>query len=82
MPPTYSVAEFISELRAIRSTGSAAAETSYYPPLTALFNSVGQTLKPAVLFSTQLRDQGAGMPDVGLFPKPRRSARNTELLNG
>jgi hypothetical protein len=80
VPDAYTAAEYIAELRAIRSTGSATAETSYYPPLSRLFNAVGETLKPAVLFSTQLRDSGAGLPDGGLFPQPKRQRRNAEAL--
>jgi hypothetical protein len=78
VPPAYTVAQYIAELRAIRSTGSATAETSYYPPLSQLFNFAGQSLKPVVLFSTQLRDSGAGVPDGGFFPQPKRQHRNTE----
>ncbi|MGB9491827.1 MAG: type ISP restriction/modification enzyme, partial [Terriglobales bacterium] len=57
---------------------SATAETSYYPPLDRLLNAAGQKLKPVILFSTQLRNQGAGMPDGGFFPQPKRSRRNAE----
>ena len=78
MPPTYSVAQYLTDIRAIRSTGSATAETSFYPPLDRLLNAAGQKLKPAILFSTQLRNQGAGMPDGGFFPQPARSRRNAE----
>ncbi|MFZ1009046.1 MAG: type ISP restriction/modification enzyme [Candidatus Sulfotelmatobacter sp.] len=78
MPSSYSVSEFLTDLRAIRSTGSATAETSFYPPLDRLLNSAGQKLKPQVLFSTQLRSQGAGMPDGGFFPQPSRKRRNAE----
>ncbi len=78
MPSTYSVAQYLTDLRAIRSTGSATAETSFYPPLDRLLNAAGSKLKPPVLFSTQLRDQGAGMPDGGFFPQPNRNRRNTE----
>lgn len=78
MPPNYTVAQYVTDLRAIRSTGSATAETSFYPPLDRLLNTAGRKLNPPVLFSTQLRDQGAGMPDGGFFPQPRRSRRNTE----
>ena len=73
MPSTYTVAQYLAEVRAIRNTGSATAETSFYPPLDRLFNAAGDTLKPKVLFSTQLRNQGAGMPDGGFFPQPTRS---------
>lgn len=78
MPPTYQVAEYITDLRAIRSTGSATAETSFYPPVDRLLNGAGQALKPPVLFSSQLRNSGAGMPDGGFFPQYNRQRRNTE----
>ncbi len=78
MPVEYTVAQFITDLRAIRSTGSATAETSFYPPVDRLFNATGQTLRPVVLFSTQLRNSGAGLPDGGFFPQPRRQRRGAE----
>jgi hypothetical protein len=78
VPSAYSVADYITELRAIRSTGSATAETSFYPPVDRLFNASGQSLDPPVLFSTQLRNSGAGMPDGGFFPQPKRQRRNAE----
>ncbi len=78
VPADYTVAQYIADLRAIRSTGSATAETSFYPPLDRLFNAVGQALRPAVLFSTQLRNSGAGIPDGGLFPRPKRQRRSVE----
>ena len=78
MPADYSVVQYIADLRAIRSTGSATAETSFYPPLDRLFNAVGETLRPAVLFSTQLRNSGAGLPDGGFFPQPKRQRRSAE----
>ena len=74
MPTTYTADQYVTDLRAIRATGSATAETSFYPPLDRLFNAVGQTLKPRVLFSTQLRNQGAGMPDGGFFPQAQSLA--------
>jgi hypothetical protein len=78
MPSAYSVAQYLTDLRAIRSTGSATAETSFYPPLDRLLNTAGQKLQPPILFSTQLRNQGAGMPDGGFFPQPKRSRRSAE----
>lgn len=75
---SYTVAQYLTEIRAIRNTGSATAETSFYPAVTSLFNASGQSLKPPVLFSTQLRSQGAGLPDGGFFPQPKTSRRNAE----
>jgi hypothetical protein len=78
VPAEYTVAQYIADIRAIRSTGSATAETSFYPPLDRLFNAAGETLKPAVLFSTQVRNSGAGIPDGGFFPQPKRQRRGAE----
>lgn len=39
---------YLRSLRDIRSTGSAVAETSYYPALAGLLDSIGATLKPKV----------------------------------
>lgn len=74
--PPYSVAQYLTDLRAIRNTGSALPETSFYPPVDRLLNEAGRTLKPPVLATSQLRNTGAGQPDGGLFPQPKRSARN------
>lgn len=78
VPAEYTVAQYVADLRAIRSTGSSTAETSFYPPIDRLFNATGQTLKPPVLFSTQLRNAGAGIPDGGFFPQPKRQRRSSE----
>ena len=51
----------------IRSTGGATSETSYYSALENLLNEIGGTLKPAVICNGQLRNQGAGHPDFGLY---------------
>jgi hypothetical protein len=58
---------YLRDLHDIRSTGAAVKETSYYPPLANLLNAVGQTIKPRVRCVINLRNQGAGMPDGGLF---------------
>jgi hypothetical protein len=58
---------YLRELRDIRSTGAAVKETSYYPALANLLNEVGGKLKPKVRCVINLKNQGAGMPDGGLF---------------
>ncbi len=58
---------YLRELREIRSSGSAVRETSYYPALANLLNRVGTTLKPRVRCVINVRNQGAGIPDGGLF---------------
>ncbi|MGB3516321.1 MAG: N-6 DNA methylase, partial [Elainellaceae cyanobacterium] len=58
---------YIRDLRDIHATGSAVKETSYYGALEALINDLGNVLKPKVRCVMQLKNQGAGMPDGGLF---------------
>lgn len=58
---------YFRSLAEIRNTGSATRETSFYGPLETLLNDIGQQLKPKVRCVMQLKQQGAGMPDGGLF---------------
>ena len=64
---TAAVEEYFADLRRIRSSGGATGERSYYPPLTNLLNAVGTTLKPKVFCVSELAQQGAGHPDLGLY---------------
>ena len=61
------VEEYLADLRKIRASGGATSERSYYPPLVSLLNAVGGALKPRVFCISELADQGAGHPDVGLY---------------
>ena len=58
---------YLRELRDIRSSGAGVKETSYYGALANLLNEVGKTLKPKIRCIINLRNQGAGIPDGGLF---------------
>ena len=74
---------YLRDLRDIRSTGAAVKETSYYPPLANLLNAVGQTLKPRVRCVINLKNQGAGLPDGGLFtPDPATTRAESERVLG
>ena len=64
---TAAVEDYLQDLRKIRSSGGATGERSYYPPLTNLLNSIGSTLKPKVFCVSELAQQGAGHPDLGLY---------------
>ena len=61
-----SLARYLSEVRKIRSLGSV-PETSYYPPLSELLNTVGLGLSPKVRCVVHPKSQGAGIPDLALF---------------
>jgi hypothetical protein len=61
-----SLARYLSDIRKIRALGSV-PETSYYPPLSELFNTVGLSLSPKVRCVVHPKSQGAGIPDLALF---------------
>jgi hypothetical protein len=67
--PEQIVARYLERLAEIRSTGGATKETSYYSALERLLNDVGASLRPQVICNGQLRDQGAGHPDFGLYSR-------------
>ena len=64
---TAAVVTYFSDLGRLRASGGATGERSTYPPLTALLNAVGATLKPKVFCVSELADHGAGHPDLGLY---------------
>ena len=67
MPFASVLDPFLRACAAIRATGAATRETSYYGPLETLLNAVGGGLKPAVRAVSQLASLGAGHPDLGFF---------------
>ena len=74
MPPVeFAVQAYLNRMAEIRSTGGATRETSYYSALENLLNEVGGLLDPEVICNGQLRNQGAGHPDFGLYSKKQCS---------
>jgi hypothetical protein len=69
---------YLTRLREIRSSGSAVKEISYYSALENLFNEIGKTLKPQVRCNMQLKNQGAGNPDGGLFTVDQLKSKRGE----
>jgi hypothetical protein len=55
--------KYLQELQEIRSSGETTGETSYYPPLRELLNSVGDEIKPKVRCILILKNRGAGLLD-------------------
>ena len=66
---------YLKDLRDIRATGAAVAETSFYPALSNLLNEIGKTLKPKVRCVINPANRGAGLPDGGLVHAPTNSRR-------
>ena len=73
---------YLQELRAVRSSGAAVKETSYYPALSTLLNEIGKTLKPKVKCIVHLQDTGAGIPDGGLFTEEQTRNDVNDLRSG
>jgi hypothetical protein len=61
---------YLKELRDIRATGAAVAETSFYPALSNLFSEIGKGLKPKVRCVINIANAGAGLPDGGIENAP------------
>lgn len=57
--------EYAKEVKSV--SGAGVPETSYYPALSNLLNKVGDELKPKVSCVINPKNQGAGIPDGGLF---------------
>jgi len=78
----HPVETYIQELQAIRSSGAAVKETSYYPPLANLLTEIGKRLKPKVRCIIHLQDTGGGLPDGGLFTEDQTRSAITDLTTG
>ena len=68
-PTLQAVETYFKRMVEIRSTGGATSETSFYSALETLINDLGRFLKPNVICNGQLKNQGAGHPDFGLYSK-------------
>ena len=62
---SHPVAEYLHELYLI--SGVSVPETSGYPALSKLLNAVGDSLKPKITAVIHPANNGAGIPDGGLF---------------
>jgi N-6 DNA Methylase len=67
MPPqTTALDAYLDDARRIRATKAGTSETSYYPAIGAMLNTVGETLRPHV-FCLHHPSGDSGIPDFGLF---------------
>ena len=64
---TEAVQRYFRAVADTRSSGGATAERSYYTALANLLDAVGETHDPKVRCVTELKDMGAGHPDMGLY---------------
>jgi hypothetical protein len=74
---------YARDVAQLHKSGAAVPETSYYPALKALFDAVGEGLKPKVACIVTPANRGAGVPDAGFFLLNQRSQEeNIDLSAG
>jgi len=76
------VRTYLERMAEIRGTGGATSETSYYSALENLLNEIGRQIDPNVVCNGQLRNQGAGHPDFGLYNRKQCSKREPKPGQG
>ena len=59
------LSDYLGKIARIRATRAGTGEISYYGALTGAFNACGEKLKPRVFCVPNLRNRGAGFPDMG-----------------
>ncbi len=64
------------------TSGKGVPETSYYPVLRDLFDSIGTTLDPKVSCTLHPKSQGAGLPDMGLYTEDQNIVHGSTLASG
>ncbi|MGB3118274.1 MAG: N-6 DNA methylase, partial [Verrucomicrobiales bacterium] len=79
---SHPVADYLHELYLI--SGVSVPETSGYPALSKLLNAVGDSLKPKITAVIHPSNNGAGIPDGGLFSAKelKRYGHDNETLFG
>ncbi|MGH7121588.1 MAG: N-6 DNA methylase, partial [Acetobacteraceae bacterium] len=73
MAPTV-LTDYLAAIARIHATHAGTGEISYYGALGVALNEVGKKLKPRVFCVPNLRNRGAGFPDMGLFETGRGGA--------
>ena len=74
---------YLTDLAALRASQAVTRETSGYPAFANLLNAIGGALKPKVRCLIQLKNQGAGLPDGGLFtPDQLKNQDDEQPLQG
>ena len=69
------VEAYFTDLLLVCGSGGVTNERSLYVPLANLLDGLGGTLRPKVFCSQELVDQGAGLPNFGLYANRPRVER-------
>ena len=73
---------FFTDVRDTHLSGVGVKETSYYPYLANLLNTMGKKLKPRVRCIIHPHSIGAGLPDGALITTDQKSAADDPLADG
>src|SRR5579875_4074344 len=65
---------YLDEIARIHATRGGTGEISYHGALAGALNTIGASLRPKVFCVPNLRNRGAGFPDMGLFVAAGRHA--------
>lgn len=76
------VLAYLESLHAVRGTGKATEEQSYKSTLEALLNAIGEDFDPELLATMELKQEGAGQPDLGIFEKKSKNLRLVVEVKG
>ena len=71
--------DFLQSARNVRNSGGATPERSFYAALSVLLNSIGDALKPKVTVVMEMKNQGAGNPDGGLYTEEQFDRKTLKL---
>ncbi len=82
VPAENPIETFFRDIRDTHLSGIGVKETSYYPYLANLFDSMGKTLKPRVRCIIHPHSIGAGLPDGALITTDQKSAVFDPLSDG
>jgi hypothetical protein len=69
------VLRYLEALHDVRRTQKATPETSFYGALQNLLTEIGEDFDPELFASPQLKNDGSGAPDFGIFDKNSTSPR-------
>jgi hypothetical protein len=82
LPEQNPIETFFTDLRDTHLSGVGVKETSYYPYVANLLDSMGKTVKPRVRCIVHPHSVGAGLPDEALITTDQKSAASDPLAEG
>ncbi len=78
----HPVLSYLEAMRDVRATGKATAEQSYKSKLESLLTAIGKEFEPELHATMELKGEGAGRPDLGIFEKKSGNLRLVVEVKG